>query len=103
KDVTGTLDIETFSGEVDADVVRAGATPDVRAHTFSGDITVRIANDAKADVNMKSFSGDLDTDLPVTIRSSRRGRVTGTVSSGSTSGSGLNFDTFSGHVRIKKA
>ena len=104
KDVTGSLDINTFNGDIDADIVRAGASPELHAHTFSGDITVRISSDAKANVDMKSFSGDLDTDVPVTMRSSRRGRgrVSGTISGGS-SGNGLNFDTFSGNVRIKKS
>jgi DUF4097 and DUF4098 domain-containing protein YvlB len=101
----GSVDAHTFSADVDIDLVGAGAKPNLDAHTFSGSIRARLADTARADVQFNSFSGQFDSDLPLTMRSSRRGRVAGHFGSGSDSsstGASLKFETFSGDVRIVK-
>jgi hypothetical protein len=101
----GSVNAHTFNGNVDIDLSEAGAHPDLDAHTFSGSIRARLAPSARADVAFTSFSGEFNSDLPLTMRSSRRGRVSGRVGpdSGSSSGSAsLRFETFSGDVRVVK-
>jgi DUF4097 and DUF4098 domain-containing protein YvlB len=101
----GSVDAHTFNADVDVDLVAAGATPNLDAHTFSGSIRAKLADTARADVQFNSFSGQFDSDLPLTMRSSRRGRVAGHFGSGSDSssaGATLKFETFSGDVRVVK-
>jgi DUF4097 and DUF4098 domain-containing protein YvlB len=110
--VTGAKDAvsaHTFSGDVDVDLVAAGARPNLDAHTFSGSIRARLADSARADMTFSSFSGQFDSALPLTMRSSRRDRVTGhfgsdagSRSTASDTSGVLKFETFSGDVRIVK-
>lgn len=100
--ISGSQRLKTFSGEIIADLTAAGATPKLEAETFSGDIRARVVDSVKAGVQFDSFSGDLDSDMPVTMRSSGwGGRNRGTSSSGSGETT-LRFHTFSGNVRITK-
>jgi DUF4097 and DUF4098 domain-containing protein YvlB len=102
KGVSGAQRLKTFSGTITIDAVAAGSSPSIRAQTFSGNIRARLAESAKADVSFESFSGAFDSDLPVTLRSMggrRNSRVSGTLSGG---GGSLDFNTFSGDVRIVK-
>ena len=125
-DVTGELRLETFSGKitvtgarsavdahtfnasVDVDLAGAGSSPSLNAHTFSGSIRAKIADTAKADVQFHTFSGQFDSDLPLTMQSMRRSSVSGRVGSSSSSRSSsssdatLKFETFSGDVRVVK-
>jgi DUF4097 and DUF4098 domain-containing protein YvlB len=82
--------------------VAAGTRPSLDAHTFSGSIRAKLADTARADVEFNSFSGQFDCDLPLTMRSVRRGRVAGHFGSGSdpSSSATLKFETFSGDVRV---
>ena len=99
----GSIDAHTFSADVDVDLVGAGPRPHLAAHTFSGSVRAKLADAAKADVQFNSFSGQFDSDLPLTMRSMRRSRVAGHFGSGSDSSSSdgaLKFETFSGDVRI---
>jgi DUF4097 and DUF4098 domain-containing protein YvlB len=103
KGLSGEMDLHTFSGDIDLDAAAAGQSPRLSAQTFSGNITVRLADSAKGDVNFDSFSGRFDSDVPVSLRSSggrRRTTISGSLPGGT--GSPLNFHTFSGDVRIKK-
>jgi hypothetical protein len=99
----GSVNAHSFNGAIDIDLSAAGARPELDAHTFSGSIRARLADTAHADVVFSSFSGDFESELPLTMQSSRRGKVTGHVGrdSGSTSSSAaLRFETFSGSVRV---
>jgi len=100
KDAKGSLSVDTFSGGVDVDLTAAGAAPELRAKTFSGGIRLKVAPDAKADVNFSTQSGGFDAAVPVTLRSSRRSGVSGELGGGP--GRLLEFRTFSGDVHIIK-
>jgi hypothetical protein len=95
----GAVTAHTHSGAVDVDLVAAGASPSLSAHTFSGSIRAKLATTARADVEFNSFSGQFDSDLPLTLRSSHRGRLSGRVGDGSATAD-LSFETFSGDVRV---
>jgi DUF4097 and DUF4098 domain-containing protein YvlB len=91
---------ESFSGGLDIDLSGAGAEPELDAHTFSGRIRARLADNAKGEVNFDSFSGSFDTDIPLALHSMGRRRTSASMSGGS--GHELSFHTFSGNVRIVK-
>jgi len=76
----------------------SGAWGSVDAETFSGDITVGLANSAGGHVNFDSFSGSLHSDPPMQLHSSSRRRMSADIGSGSND---YYFKTFSGDVRIK--
>lgn len=94
KDVRGTQRVHTFSGTVDL----SGAEKDIGAETFSGNITVNMVQGAAASVDFDSFSGSLDTDIPMVYRSSSRRHIRAEIGAG---GTDYHFKTFSGNVRIK--
>jgi len=76
--------------------------------SHSGDVLVRLLNAAGFEVSATSFSGDIHSDVPLTIRfggpdgDRRRGgrsqEIRGTFGDGSAS---LELQTFSGNVRIE--
>lgn len=98
-DAVGSIRANTFSGPVEIRPAawQTGQTIDVR--TFSGNVELRVSEDARATVAFNSFSGRLNSDLPLTLHGSSRRSTTAELGSGS-SGSSLRFRTFSGSVRI---
>jgi DUF4097 and DUF4098 domain-containing protein YvlB len=101
--VTGARDAvvaESFSGDVEIDMAGAGRTPDLEAKTFNGDIRVRLAPNAAGRVEFSTFSGDLQSDLALTLRSSGRRRTSADLPGGS-SGETLRLNTFSGDVGLR--
>ena len=94
KGVRGHQRLKTFSGEID--VVDADAGID--AETFSGDIGVTIVQGTSASVDFDSFSGALDSKVPMSYRTQGRRRVRADIGSG---GTDYHFKTFSGDVRIR--
>jgi DUF4097 and DUF4098 domain-containing protein YvlB len=94
KSVSGNL---SFSGPL----AKAGRYA-LKSH--SGDVVIKVLNTMGFEVNATSFSGDIRSDVPLTVRfggdENRRGRrqeVRGTFGDGSAV---LELNTFSGDVRI---
>ena len=94
RDVRGPQRVHTFSGAVDL----SGAEKDIDAETFSGDITVKLVQGASASIDFDSFSGSIDTNVPMNYRSTSRRHVRADIGAG---GTDYHFKTFSGDVRIK--
>ena len=46
----------------------------MQVNTFSGDVTLRLPDNARGDITFDSFSGNFNSDLPVTLSSSSRTR-----------------------------
>jgi hypothetical protein len=69
----GPIEANSFSGELEIDLTAAGNTPDLSAETFSGRFA-RPADGAKGSVRFTTFSGNFDSDIPPTMRSSGNGR-----------------------------
>lgn len=102
-DVTGVranINAETFSGNVMLDVATASELPALTGETFSGDIRIKVPANASGHVDFDTFSGDVETDLPIAMRSNRRRNVKGEIGSGT--GATLKFKTFSGDLRIQR-
>jgi hypothetical protein len=95
------VEAHTFSGRVDLHV---GAWQDherIDIKTFSGRVALRIPENARAHVDYDSFSGTLDSELPLTLHTSSRRRVSAEL--GSADGAGeLRIKTFSGGVKIER-
>jgi DUF4097 and DUF4098 domain-containing protein YvlB len=88
---TGPVDAETFSGQ---------QGQSVKAKTFSGDIEVRLPAAAAGTVEFDSFSGDVNSDLPLTLQSKSKRKMRASLNDAS--GGELTFKTFSGDVRLLK-
>ena len=101
-DVNGPVKAETFSGNIDLELRTADARPTLDLHTFSGDIDIRVPASARAEVNFSSFSGDLRSDVPLMLKTKSRRSLTGELGTGADSGrSSILLKTFSGDVRIR--
>ena len=99
--VTGEINAETFSGDIDIDAAAAGQVPPMTAETFSGNIQARVPASASGKVRFNSFSGSVRSDLPIDMGSrTKRRDFSGDIGNGS--GPTLRFTTFSGDLRIQK-
>ncbi len=90
----------TFSGKVE---LRLGAWlphEQIDIHTFSGGVALRVPDRAAAHVDFHSFSGRLESDLPLTLHSSSRKNLSAELGAGD-DGS-LRIHTFSGGAKIER-
>lgn len=95
EDVDGRHNMKTFSG----DIRLLNVHGPLRAKTFSGDVELRMSSGEGADVDFSTFSGDVQTDLPMTLVSKSRKRLRATVNGG---GRDVTIETFSGDVRLNQ-
>ena len=79
----------------------ASDDPELTGETFSGDIRILVVGNVSGRVEFNSFSGSVDSDLPISMRSNSRRNVGGDIGSGT--GATLKFKTFSGDLRIQKS
>jgi len=100
-DVTGPIRVHTFSGSVE--VGARAWVPDqvIDVDTFSGNVSLHLPEAARGTVTFDSFSGHLNSDIPLTLRSTRRRAVRAELGSGPTGGT-LRLKTFSGSVEINR-
>jgi DUF4097 and DUF4098 domain-containing protein YvlB len=94
-DVEGRHRVNTFSG----DVHLTNVSGPLRAKTFSGDIELQVSGGDGADLRFSTFSGDINTDLPLTLISKSRKQLHATLNGG---GRAVHVETFSGDVRINR-
>lgn len=94
----GAIWANSFSGEIEIDATGQGTTPELDLETFSGTMNVRLADRARGDIVFDTFSGSLDSDYPVTMRSRSRRDIRAELPGGS--GSSLKFKSFSGDLRL---
>ena len=95
--------VETVSGEIGF----SGPIHDsgrYRFHSHSGDVTVRAEGDFNATVDVSTYSGDLESDWPITINPGPGRRMHGqdwefTVGTGSAR---LNLESFSGTIYLRR-
>jgi DUF4097 and DUF4098 domain-containing protein YvlB len=99
-DVSGPTRIKTFSGPVEVQARSWADGDDLNVETFSGDVTLRLPDNARGDINFDSFSGSFKSDLPVALSSSSRRNFRGTLNGGGNTD--FRLKTFSGSVSIRK-
>lgn len=97
-DATGSIEAKTFSGPVEVHERSWQPNQRIDVNTFSGDIELGLPSSAQADVTFDSFSGHLNSAVPLTLNSSSRRAMRARLGAG---GDGeLKLKTFSGNVRI---
>jgi hypothetical protein len=99
-DVAGPKRVKTFSGDVTVQARSWADGDDLNVNTFSGGITLRLPDTARGDITFDSFSGNFNSDLPVTLSSSNKRSFRGALNGGGNTDFRLN--TFSGSVRIQR-
>ena len=99
-DVSGPKKIKTFSGGVSVQARTWADGDDMNVNTFSGDVTLRLPDNARGNVTFDSFSGSFNSDLPITLSSAGKRSFRGSLNGGGNTDFRLN--TFSGSVRIQR-
>ena len=90
--------VDVGSGSVDVAVSREAK--DVYVDTGSGSVTLRVPESIGADVDFSTGSGDIDSDLPITIQGRERGSLKGRIGDGTAR---ITVSTGSGGIRIRRA
>jgi len=101
RNAVGSVQAHTFSGAVEIHEARWIDPQTIDVDTFSGSVQLRVPGDARGDVTFNSFSGRLDSVLPLIMHSSSRKAVKAELGSGG-SGSTLRVKTFSGSLHIDR-
>lgn len=101
ENVTGSIRVHTFSGPIDIRTQTWDASQNLDIDTFSGNVYLRVPDTANGSVSFNSFSGHLNSDIPLRLRSGSRRSIRADLGAGS-EGPTLRFKTFSGSVRINR-
>jgi DUF4097 and DUF4098 domain-containing protein YvlB len=95
------LQAHTFSGKVDLRLNTWDPAQRVDVKTFSGRVSLRVPDSAAGHVEFNSFSGRLDSELPLTLHSTSRRNLSAELGAGGAQAE-LNIHTFSGGVKIQR-
>jgi hypothetical protein len=99
-DVSGPVRAHTFSGSVTIREKSWETNQTLDVETFSGGIEVHVPETARGSVTFRTFSGRLNSEMPLTMHSSSRRGLKAELGGG---GDGtLSFKTFSGSVKIDR-
>jgi DUF4097 and DUF4098 domain-containing protein YvlB len=99
-DVTGSIRAHTFSGSVTIREKTWDPDQTIDVDTFSGSIELHIPDNARGTVTFNSFSGRLNSEMPLVMHSSSRRSLRAELGGGG--GGTLRFKTFSGSVKIDR-
>ena len=92
--------IDGFSSDVIVEAGQWDDNMDLEVKTFSGDVRLRLPQNARGNIDFNSFSGSFESDLPVTLNSSSRRNFRGSLNGGG--GGDFRLKTFSGDVTIRR-
>jgi len=98
--VNGRFTVDSFSASVRIEATEWAEGNDVEIKTFSGGITLRMPDTARGQLDFNSFSGDFESDLPVTLQSSGKRNFRGALNGGGSAD--FRLKTFSGDVSIRR-
>ena len=101
-EVSGSVRAHTFSGPVQITAKSWPEDASVDVDTFSGNVVLRVPENAHGLVTFNSFSGHLNSEVPLTLRNGNRRSLKAELGSSGASGGSLRFKTFSGSVRIDR-
>lgn len=98
--VSANQNIDGFSSDVIIESSEWADGNNLDVNTFSGDVRLRLPQNARGSIDFNSFSGSFESDLPVTLSNSSRRNFRGQLNGG---GSGdFRLKTFSGDVTIRR-
>jgi DUF4097 and DUF4098 domain-containing protein YvlB len=72
----------------------------IDVNTFSGNVELHVPDSARGSVTFQSFSGRLNSEMPLTLHSSSRRSLKAELGGGGPGS--LRFKTFSGSVKIDR-
>jgi DUF4097 and DUF4098 domain-containing protein YvlB len=98
QDAPAQIKAKTFSAGVDLKLAQSVVEPSFNVETFSGAIDLRMTDAARAKVEFNTFSGDMTSDLPLTLQQQSRKHLVGQLGGGGSTE--VQLKTFSGSVRI---
>jgi hypothetical protein len=100
-DVSGAVRAHSFSGPILIRAKNLDSDHSIDVQTFSGNIELHVPESARGTVRFNSFSGRLDSEMPLTLATGGTRRAV-RAELGGGGGPELNFKTFSGSVRIDR-
>lgn len=102
--VSGPIDAETFSGGIYLSPAAWQENQSVKVKTFSGDIEMRLPEGASGRLDFESFSGDVDSEVPLTFKSKSKRKLSAefNMAAAGKSPGAVTVNTFSGDVRLRK-
>jgi hypothetical protein len=100
-EVSGSIRAHTFSGSVTIREKSWEPNRRIDVDTFSGSIELHVPDSARGTLTFNSFSGRLNSEMPLTMHSSSRRAVTAELGGGGDGGT-FRFKTFSGSVKIDR-
>ncbi|MGH9140893.1 MAG: hypothetical protein ACRD2I_07105 [Vicinamibacterales bacterium] len=100
-DVSGSIQARTFSGPVTIRERSWEPNRTIAVDTFSGGIELHVPDSAHGTVTFNSFSGRLNSEMPLTMHSSSRRAIRAELGGGGDGGV-FRFKTFSGSVKIDR-
>lgn len=100
ENVQGAHRLKSFSADIQFAATAWSDSDGLDLETFSGDVRLRLPDNARGSINFDSFSGRFDSDLPVTLQSSSRRNFRGELNGGGSAR--YRFKTFSGSASIKR-
>ena len=99
-DISGSVRAHTFSGSVTIRQRSWETNQAIDVETFSGGIELHVPDTARGTVTFNSFSGHLNSEMPLTMHSASRRSIRAELGGGD--GGTLRFKTFSGSVKIDR-
>jgi DUF4097 and DUF4098 domain-containing protein YvlB len=99
-DVAGSVRAHTFSGTVTIREKTWDPNQAIDVNTFSGNVELHVPDSARGSVTFQSFSGRLNSEMPLTLHSSSRRSLKAELGGGGPGS--LRFKTFSGSVKIDR-
>ena len=98
--VMGSHNIDGFSSDVAVEASEWAEGNDLDINTFSGNVRLRLPENARGNIDFNTFSGKFESELPVTLNNSSRRNFRGALNGG---GSGdFRLKTFSGDITIRR-
>lgn len=93
------VNVRTTSGRIHGEFRLESNRGSIDIHSVSGSVKLIVPDNFEADVDLRSVTGSVDTDLPIKVTSSKRNSLEGTIGDGGVS---VEIDTTSGSIRIQK-
>ena len=100
-DVSGSIRAKSFSGAIQIRATDWTDNQTIDVETFSGGVELHVPDSARGRVLFESFSGSLNTALPLTVETSGRRQISGRLGSGGDRGR-IFVKTFSGSVTLDR-
>jgi hypothetical protein len=100
ENVQGAHRLKTFSADIGLAAAHWSESDGLDIDSFSGDVRLRLPDNARGSINFDSFSGRFDSDLPVTLQSSSKRNFRGDLNGGGNAS--FRVKTFSGDASIKR-